>query len=97
MKHESRNCGVPYPIYPPYQGLDMMSYNQIPPFNPMSPYGPIPFTANLGMSPNGIANDFENKINSLTEQVNSLDKRVTALESGTLSTNNYSSSNYQMM
>ncbi len=84
MKQDNRNCAVPYPIYPPYQGMGMMPYNSMP--------YPIPFTSNPNMN-----NNFNDQINSINEQLNSLDKRVAKLENDNLNTNNYSSSNYQIM
>lgn len=102
---KDRNCGMtPYPIYPPYQGI-----------NPgmMPNMGPMPIT---GM-PNqmmGVAspttsyptssvssNTIEQQLNTLQDEVNALQKRVNNLENlfnqMNISSNKYNSSNYQMM
>lgn len=98
MKREDRNCNMPYPIYPPYQGLgpmQMQGYQGMMPmqgYQGMMPMQPVPFTANSCSS-----NNLEQQVNNLSEQVNLLDKRVTALEGNSFNNNNYSSSNYQMM
>lgn len=86
---KDRNCGVPYPIYQPYQGMPYMP-------NMM---GPVPF--DTGMSMNTTTNSStDQSINNLQEQITLLNKRVTNLETMLNSNNNvsqYSSSNYQMM
>lgn len=84
MKNENRNCGMNYPMYP---NMGYMPYM----YNPMM-NNPIPFTSG-GVTSNTI----ENQLNSLENQINMLDKRVTALENNKLNTNNYSSSNFQIM
>lgn len=88
---KDRNCGVPYPIYQPYQGIPYMP-------NMM---GPVPFDTgmpNMNMPTSTSTSD--QSINNLQEQITLLNKRVTNLETMLNSNNNvsqYSSSNYQMM
>ena len=92
---KDRNCGSPYPIYPAYQGMPYM------PNMPMM--GPVPFGSMTEQVPNtgGSTSSTTNQtFNNLQEQINLLDKRITNLESmmnTNTMTNQYSSSNYQMM
>lgn len=83
---KDRNCGVPYPVYPPYQGIPYMP-------NMMGPF------YDNGMN-NSTVNSNQT-ISNLQEQVNLLDRRVTNLETMLNSNNNvgsnYSSTTYQMM
>lgn len=84
---KDRNCGVPYPIYQPYQGI------------PYMPNMMVPFDTGISSMPNTVSNMSNDSINNLQEQITLLNKRVTNLET-LLSNNNtsgYSSSNYQMM
>lgn len=90
MKNTERNCGMPYPIYPPYQGVNMMP--GVP--NMSTPYQMYPQTSYTNIAGD---NTFEQQLTSLQQQVSMLDKRVSALEKGSMTSNNYSSSNYQMM
>ena len=77
---------MPYPIYPPYQ------------MNPMPGIPSMPMGYQQTNYSNMISdNTLEQQFNNLEQQINLLDKRVTALERGNITTNNYSSSNYQMM
>ena len=93
MKKE-RNCMNPYPVYTPYQGIPFQyPMNQVSPFQN---YNQMPTPSYLNESNNSI----QDQINNLSEQVNLLDKRLTNLETTitkNTTSNNYSSSNYQMM
>lgn len=98
MKKDRTCGGGPYPVYPPYPGMNMM--NGIPPMNNMGMYSPVQFNPqnNSGISTNTI----EQQLNNLEQQINLLDKRVTNLETlynsnSTNINNKYNSSNYQMM
>ena len=91
---KDRNCAMaPYPIYPPYQGMNGM---------------PMPMGNMQGqmMQPNNMdyssvsSNTIEQQLNTLQEEVNTLQRRVNNLENlyNQLGNNNhYNSSNYQMM
>lgn len=102
---KDRNCGMaPYPIYPPYQG---MNPGMMPNMGPMPvPNMPnqmmIPSTnMNYQVDPGVSSNTIEQQLNTLQEEVNALQRRVSSLESlynqANTSTNKYNSSNYQMM
>lgn len=80
MKKE-RDCSVPYPIYPPYQGIPMP--------------GPIPIM-NYQTSMNNQVNSIDQQINNIEQEINNLDRRISNLEN-IYNSNNYSSSNYKMM
>lgn len=87
---KDRNCGVPYPIYQPYQGMPYMP-------NMM---GPVPFDTGMPNMNMSTSTSSDQSINNLQEQITLLNKRVTNLETMLNSNNNvsqYSSSNYQMM
>lgn len=93
---KDRNCGgASYPIYPPYPPMGMM-----PNMMPM-PYPAMPNQTNAGTSVS--SNTIEQQLNSLEQRVNLLDRRVTTLEnmfnnsSSSPYSNNYNSSNYQML
>ncbi len=104
-KAENRNA-VPYPIYPPYQGMNpmmpnspMMSNSPMMPGVPMMG-SPMPYsmsTTNTSCSSN------TTNVDSLKEDIESLNKRVGYLESVLLNntnsnySTNYNSSNYQVM
>lgn len=98
---KDRNCGAtPYPIYPPYQGVGVMPYG-MPNMMPMNMMGTYPNTTqNIG---NFSSNTIEQQLNTLQQQINSLENRVSTLENmvnnsnSVLYSNNYNSSNYQMM
>ena len=97
---KDRNCGVPYPVYPPYQATPYMPGMSMPgmgmPNMGMSSMGAVPF--NAGTSNQNTMSD--QMIQNLQEQITLLDKRVTNLETMLNTQNNisqYSSSNYQMM
>lgn len=85
---KDRNCSVPYPIYPPYQGM-------MPPMGmPMN----YPQTiSNSTTSQN--TNNFDQQINNIEQEINNLDRRISNLENMYNSSinNNYSNSNYKMM
>ena len=86
---KDRNCAVPYPIYPPYQGMGMpigMPMN----FQPSMP--------NIGNS--NTTNNIEQQLNNIEQEINNLDRRISNLENmynNSNFSNKYSSSNYQMM
>ena len=100
-KMQDRNA-VPYPIYPPYQGMTPMMPNA-----PMMPGGPMmPGAMPYGMNNTNTgscssSNTTDN--NSIKEEVENLKKRVNYLENMLLNNNttnygtNYNSSNYQVM
>lgn len=82
---KDRNCMMPYPVYPPYQGM-----NQMMPI-------PMPYqNYSMGVSDN----TFEQQINSLQQQLNNLENRVNNLEN-MINQNSYNTkynnTNYQMM
>lgn len=88
---KDRNCGVPYPVYPAYQGMPYMPNMPLP--NMGMPAMNVPYDTSTTSS-----ND--QSIQNLREQISLLDKRVTNLENlfhTQNSTSQYSSSNYQMM
>lgn len=89
MNIDDRNFNMPYPIYPPYQGMNQMPNmgmpNQYPNFN----------QGNMNYSPN--LNESSDQISMLEQKICNLDKRVTALEKSCSNENGYSSSNFQMM
>lgn len=89
---KDRNCGVPYPIYPPYQGMPMMG-------NMMGM--PTPYSAQNFQTPQS---NYDQQLNNLNDRINNLDKRITILEemfnqnnSVNYSNNTYNSNNYPMM
>lgn len=85
---KDRDCGnMPYPIYPPYQG--MMPNMMMP--NMMNSNMPIMNNQNLYQQPTTI----EQQLSMLNNQVSSLEKRVSSLES--MVGNKYNSSNFQIM
>ena len=96
---KDRNCGnVPYPIYPPYQGMGMMpgpiTGGNVMPIgmgSPMTMSSPMPMTNQNSYQTGSI----EQQLSSLNSQVSSLEKRVSSLE--TLVGNKYNSSNFQIM
>lgn len=96
---KDRNCGVPYPVYPPYQGMPYMPNMSMPGMG-MPSMEAVPF--NAGPSSNSTTSNMtpDQTCQSLQERINLLDKRVTNLETMLNTQNNvsqYSSSNYQMM
>lgn len=99
-KAENRNA-VPYPIYPPYQGISPMMPN-----NPMMSGVPImgsPMPYSMGSANTGSCSSNTTNTDSLKEDLESLNKRVSYLESVLLNntnsnySTNYNSSNYQVM
>lgn len=100
-KAENRNV-VPYPIYPPYQGM-----NQMMPGVPMMPGVSMmgtPMSYSMNMTNSGSCpSSNTTSIDSLKEDIESLNKRVNYLESVLLNntsanySTNYNSSNYQVM
>jgi len=93
---KDRNCGggMPYPIYPTYQGVmpiqNMPMNNMIPnAFNTMPGYMP---------EMNNMSGNIEQQLSNLTSQVNSLERRIISLEALVGSpTSKYNNSNYQVM
>ena len=68
-----------------------MPYPIYPPYQMSMPNMPITYQPMIS------DNTIEQQFNNLEQQINLLDKRITALENSNINTNNYSSSNYQMM
>ena len=94
---KDRNCGVPYPVYPPYQGIPYMPNMNMP---NMGMTGAVPFNVGMPSTTTTSSSSTDQNIQNLQEQITLLDKRVTNLETMLNSQNNisqYSSSNYQMM
>ncbi len=94
---KDRNCGTPYPIYPPYPGmmpgLPMMQ-------TPMMQTPMMQPTMNMSVTQNTV----EQQLNTMEQRINSLENRVTTLENMMNNSNSvlysntkYNSSNYQMM
>ncbi len=84
---KDRDCSVPYPIYPPYQGIPMGV-----------PYG-MPMSTTNYSNQNNI-NNIDQQINNIEQEINNLDRRISNLENMYNTSNfnnNYSSSNYKMM
>ncbi len=101
MKKDQNRNGVPYPIYPPYQGMTPMMPNA-----PMMPGVPMmgnamPYSMNTNATSCSAGNT--SNIDSIKEDVENLKKRVNYLENALLNTgntnytNNYNPSNYQVM
>ncbi len=91
---KDRDCAVPYPIYPPYQGMGI----------PMNMPGPMPiYQTNMPTNYQTTSNSMNNidqQINNIEQEINNLDRRISNLENiynKSNINNNYSSSNYQMM
>lgn len=85
---DKRNCGTPYPIYPPVMG--------IPPIQ--APYiaGYQQGMANTNISSNTV----EQQINNLEQQMTNLETRVSRLENmfnSNTNNNQYNGSNYYMV
>ncbi len=98
---KDRNCGGNYPVYSnmpmqmgPMQGMPMPTYGGMP--MPMPMVGPM-----QGMQTEISSNysNVESQINNLNNQINALEQRVSSLESLVNKgfSNNYNTSNYQMM
>lgn len=96
-KAENRNA-VPYPIYPPYQGMTPMM-----PGAPMMPgvpmMGNMPYTMNNTSS---CSSSSGTNTDSTKEEIENLKNRVSYLENILLNNNNnygtnYNTSNYQVM
>jgi hypothetical protein len=84
---KDRNCGMGIPVYPVMPGMAM----PMPMGSPMM--GNMP---NYNMSNSTL----ENQIQNLNNQINSLEQRVNSLETlvnQSVYSNNYNTSNYQMM
>lgn len=100
---KDRNCGG-YPVYPqmvPSFGGVVMPSQMIP----MPGGNMVNYPSNMMNIPNSPSTTTQNNygysdLNGITNQINSLEQRVSRLENlvnnGTYS-NNYNSSNYQMM
>lgn len=94
---KDRNCGVPYPVYPPYQGIPYMPNMNM---QNMGIPSAVPFNVGMSSTATTSGSSTDQNIQNLQEQITLLDKRVTNLETMLNSQNNisqYSSSNYQMM
>lgn len=103
---KDRNFGSPYPVYPqmgmPYPNMAMPG--MMPNMGPnMGMPGMMPTTITsdlIGSCPNSQNSNCNQQIGSLEQRVSTLEKKVTTLEnlynSGSYS-NNYNSSNYQML
>lgn len=78
---KDRDCGVPYPVYPPYQGI------------PMGMPMPMSYQTNIPSSQS--TNNIDQQLNNIEQEINNLDRRISNLEN--MYNNNYSSSNYKMM
>ncbi len=94
---KDRNCGMaPYPIYPPYQGMNPGMMPMPIGTAPMMQSQMTPVNNDYGVSSNTI----EQQLNTLQDEVNTLQRRVNNLENlyNQLNTSStYNSSNYQMM
>ena len=79
---KDRNCGgSPYPIYPPYPGMNMLPGIPTMPNPTMGMYNPISYSMlNTSTDSNVSNNTIEQQINNLEQQINLLDKRITNLE-----------------
>lgn len=84
---KDRDCGMPYPIYPPYQGI--MPPNMMP--QPMMNY------QSYSMPNQSNMNNIEQQLNNIEQEINNLDRRISNLENIYNNSNKYGSSNYQMM
>lgn len=83
---KDRDCSVPYPIYPPYQGMPMP--------------GPMPIyqTSMPNSYQTANINNIDQQINNIEQEINNLDRRISNLENMyNKNLNNNYSSNYQMM
>lgn len=85
---KDRDCNMPYPVYPNYQGMNMVPNMGVPYGMPMMNYQPNYISSSM--------NNVDQQINNLEQQVNNLERRVSALEN-MYNNNKYTSSNYQMM
>ncbi len=92
---KDRDCGMTaYPIYPPYQNMNM---GMIPPYG--LPNMPMPMPLPTGMTytqsqnnPNSVStNTVEQQLNTQQQEINNLEKRVSTLET---MFNNYNMSSY---
>lgn len=83
---KDRDCNMPYPVYPPYQGMNMVPNMGVPYGMPIMNYQPSYNT------PNSI----DQQINNIEQKINNIERRIEQLEN-MYSTNKYNSSNYQMM
>lgn len=85
---EKRNCGAPYPIYPPVMGIPNM---QVPFINGYQ----------QGYTNNSLSsNTIETQINNLEQQMTNLETRVSRLENminTNKNSNQYNGSNYYMV
>lgn len=94
---KDRDCNAnqaPYPIYPaypmgyPYQNMGMQQ--------PMMNFATPNYNQNMNMQGFN-QGTIEQQISNLSSQVNSLERRVSNLESLIGNTNQYNTSNYQVM
>ena len=98
---KDRNCGAtPYPVYQPYPQMGGFMPLPYPPNMgmPMTQYMDTQTNTSMNMS-----NTIEQQLNTMEQRINMLDKRITTLENmfnssnNSLYSNNYNSSNYQML
>lgn len=90
---KDRDCNMPYPVYPPYQGMPMAPNMGVPYGMPMMNYPTTNYTTQMTNTTNNI----EQQLNNIEQEINNLDRRISNLENMYNNTNKYSSSNYQMM
>lgn len=78
---KDRDCGVPYPIYTPYQGMPISM--------------PMPMNYQTQYTNQNNMNNIDQQINNIEQEINNLERRISNLEN--MYSNKYSTSNYQMM
>lgn len=97
MKKSDRN--VPYPIYPPYQGM-MPNQGMMMPNQGMMPYMPgvTPMMPTMPTSTGGCSGNTD--MSKIEEEIDSLKRRVSYLENALQANsvqNGYNTTNYQVM
>ena len=80
---QGSNFGLPYPIYPPYAGMNNMMGNMQP-----------PTILNNDCSNSNDMSGIENRLDNLERRVSSIENFINKSNS---INNNYNSSNYQML
>ena len=85
---KDRNCGMPYPAYPPYA----MPINQNMAANP----GMMNIPNGYANTPNMGSNTLQEQLNNMQGQINMLDKRLTNLESALSTKDSFNGSNYHV-
>lgn len=104
---KDRNCGAtPYPVYPqmyggamPIQGMPGQGMPGPLPIAGVEMPMPLPMPAPTPVMGGSTPSYTTSEINTLSNQINSLEQRVSNLENmvGKSYSNNYNTSNYQMM